>query len=54
MTQAESDKILREQLPKLEAIRAQLSAPGAPAHHQATLKSVDAAIAKLKLSLKIR
>jgi Skp family chaperone for outer membrane proteins len=54
MTQAKSDAILREQLGPLNAIRGQLAAKGAPAHHGAALRQVDEAITKIHSALRVR
>jgi hypothetical protein len=54
MTQKQSDQILRENIPVLQSARSQLSAKGAPPHHQAAVVKIDEALSNLHAALKIR
>jgi hypothetical protein len=53
MTQKQSDQILRENIPVLEKAKAELSAKGSPAHHQAAKQKVEEALSNLNAALKI-
>jgi hypothetical protein len=54
VTQAKSDADIRQGLEWLQTVRGELSAKGAPPHHAAALREVDAGMAKLRDALKIR
>jgi flagellar biosynthesis GTPase FlhF len=54
MTQAQSDALIRQGLEWLQPVRGELSSKGAPPHHAAALRQVDAAMNKLRDALRIR
>jgi flagellar biosynthesis GTPase FlhF len=54
MTQAQSDALIRQGLEWLQPVRGELSSKGAPPHHAAALRQVDAAMSKLLDALRIR
>jgi hypothetical protein len=53
MTQKKSDEMLRENIPKLESLRSELAAKGAPGNHQAARVKIEEALSNLHAALRI-